>query len=344
MPPRYLFGPVTLDFAEQKLHEQRAAGTCLTFNSAGDTDLVVQAADDWAAVLARFPTGWQPDFIVLNLGYTSIPPCLESVPLPLIGLAQDWNLLWHYYRRRLRQCELVLTDTLGVERLHCEDIGYVRVANLFGCDRSYMEEAWAEAPRDIDVLFVGNFNTAVQRERLPWLARLSRLTPRWKIVLTTGVFGADYRRLLGRARIVFNYSIRGECNLRVFEAAAAGALLFQEEGNRETPAYFHDRQQCVYYNANNLEELLEHYLGHEDERRTIAEAARAEVSRYTFAEFWSQQLGLIEAELPALRERVRQRPLVGAIEALRTRTWQSLCSSLGEDPNLGHDMRAALVV
>ena len=74
------------------------------------------------------------------------------------------------------------------------------------------------------VLFVGNLHPAVQRERMPWLARLAGLGDRRRVVIQTGVFGEAYRALLARSRIVFNRSIRGECNLRVFEAAAAGAL------------------------------------------------------------------------------------------------------------------------
>lgn len=220
---------------------------------------------------------------MLNLGYTCVPACFWSLPLLLVGLAQDWNLLWHYYRRRLRQCDLVLTDTLGVETLQREGITHARAANLFGCDRTYVEEPWPEGRRDIDVLFAGNFHPAVQRQRLPWLARLAPLARRWNVVLTTGVFGPDYRRLLARARVVFNFAVRGECNLRAFEAAAAGALLLQEEGNREVAAYFRDRHECVLYNADNLESLLTHYLEHEDERRAIAEAARVRVGDYTFA-------------------------------------------------------------
>src|SRR5207248_595316 len=112
----------------------------------------------------------------------------------------------------------------------------------------------------------------------------------------TGVFGAGYRELLGRARIVFNRSIRGECNRRAFEAAAAGALLFQEAGNREVPAYFQDRKECVYYTAESLECLLEHYLDNEDERRAIADAARKAVERYRYEELWEGHLRLIEEE------------------------------------------------
>jgi len=40
---------------------------------------------------------------------------------------------------------------------------------------------------------------------------------------------ADFSRAHGSS---FNRAFRGECNLRAFEAAAAGALLFQESGHR----------------------------------------------------------------------------------------------------------------
>ena len=57
---------------------------------------------------------------------------------------------------------------------------------------------------------------------------MARLSGHRRVVIKQGVFGDKYRKLLSRARIVFNRSIRGECNKRVFEGAAGGALLFQE--------------------------------------------------------------------------------------------------------------------
>src|SRR5437764_762241 len=58
--------------------------------------------------------------------------------------------------------------------------------------------------RDIDILFVGNLHPAVQRERLPWLARLARLGERWNVQIHQGSFGDEYKQLLQRARVVFN--------------------------------------------------------------------------------------------------------------------------------------------
>src|SRR5262249_35971747 len=122
MPRHYLFGPVTAAYADQNLYHPCQAGECLAFDDKGTTGLAVGPADTWETMSARLPDGWTPDFVVLDLPYTTIPPCLWQAPVPLIGLAPDWNLLWHSYRRQLRHCDLVLTDTAGVEVLAREGI------------------------------------------------------------------------------------------------------------------------------------------------------------------------------------------------------------------------------
>ncbi len=341
MPPlRYLFGPVSAAFADQNLHRLRASGECLAFGPAG-VDVTVGASDSWDAIVARLPADWRPDFLALWLPYNVLPECLWSAPLPLVGLAGDWNLLWHSYRRLLPRLELALTDAAGVEALTRAGLPHVRQANLFGCARAFLEEAAGDGPRDIDALFVGNLNAAVQLGRQPWLGRLARLGGRRRVAIRTGVFGADYRALLRRARVVFNRSVRGECNLRAFEAAACGALLFQERGNRETPDYFRDRQECVYYGDDDLEELLEHYLTHEDERRAIAEAARARVEEFRFEALWGRALDLVQ-EWESLRGRAGRRTPVGPPDALLNRVWQASAVESEADPALVADLEAAI--
>lgn len=157
-----------------------------------------------------------------------------------------------------------------------------------------------------------------------------------------GVFGDDYRELLRRARVAFNRSIRGECNRRAFEAAAAGAMLFQEAGNREVPDYFRDRHECVFYADDDLEALLEHYLAHEDERLQIAAAARERVRGYSFEALWDRHLGLVEERWPALLERRRLRPDPGRRDVLLTRAGQLASAAQGEEPELSAELEAAL--
>jgi hypothetical protein len=256
MTLRYLFGPVTGAFADQNLDLVRRSGDCLAFGYGPGVDLPSGLGDPWEGVLGRLPTGWRPDFAALFLRYATVPAGLWPAPVPLVGLAGDWNLLWHHYRRCLRCCDLVFTDAAGVAVCRREGLDHVRPGCIYCCERAFLEPT-PPTQRDIDVLFVGNLQPAVDREQLSWLGRLARLGGHWCVRIATGVLGDDYRALLRRARIVFNRSARGECNRRAFEGAACGALVFNEAGNHEVPDYFRDRQECIYYRDDDLEKLLE---------------------------------------------------------------------------------------
>jgi glycosyltransferase involved in cell wall biosynthesis/predicted Zn-dependent protease len=342
MPHRYLFGPVSHEFAQDQLHTLRQRGDCLAFGASEGADLTIGPADSWEAVCARLPEGWRPDFIALYLPYMVIPECLWSAPVPLVGLAPDWQLLFHSYRHQLPRLDLVLTDTAGVEVLAKAGITHTLAANLFGCADSWLNLPEPENPRDIDILFVGRLNPAVQRDRLPRLARLARLGDRYRVLIHTEVFGAAYQALLRRARIVFNRSVRGECNLRALEAAAAGALLFQEAGNREVPAFFSDRQECVFYGEDTLEPLLVHYLEHEAERAALAEAARQKVQGYSFTALWEGHLARIDERWSEVTARAEQRLATPPTRDWRVRAWQALVAPVGSDPGLEARLGVAL--
>jgi GT2 family glycosyltransferase len=342
-PPRYLVGPVSGDRARHWQADRRA-GLCRAFNAEGTADLAMGFRDTWDDVCARLPDGGRPDFVVLYLGYGTVPPCLWEVPVPLVALAPDFQLQWHFLRRVLPLCELVFADKAGVEVMRQAGLTQARYANLFGLHGPFLEESPPEENRDIDVLFIGNLHPAVQGERLPWLGRLAALAGRRRVLVGQGVFGPEYVNLLRRARVVFNRSVRGECNLRVFEAASQGALLFQEAGNREVPAYFADRRECVYYTEDDLESRVEYYLDHEDERQAIAEAGRRKAREYTFAALWEKALDAVRAEWPGIQQRARRRPRVAREDMLLARAWQGLGAADAGDPTLDADLDAALAL
>jgi GT2 family glycosyltransferase/Tfp pilus assembly protein PilF len=342
MTLRYLFGPVTKHFAEQNLRGPRQAGDCLAFNTDGDVDLTIGPRDTWNDVRARLPSGWEPDLVALWLPYTTVPGCLWSAPPVRVGLATDANLLWHYYRRALAACDLVFTDAWGAERCQQAGIAQARPGILCGCENADVDGPWPDGPRDIDILLVGNLNPPVQRERMPWLRRLAALSRRWQVVIRTAVPEDSYRKLLARSRIVVHHSPRHKCGRRAFEAAAAGALVFQEQGNRELPAFFRDRQECVYYQPDNLEALLEHYLGHEDERQALTAAARHAVRQFRFEDFWQDLLAQVAGAWADLQERVRRRPAPGPGGVLLARCSQALRSSRYEDLTLLADLEKAV--
>ena len=227
MSRRYLFGPVSKSFADRYLYGPIERGECRIFGEA--EEFSVRWYDSWSSIAARFPADWKPDFLVLYVSNRVIPTGLWESSIPIIALAANWNLQWHFYRLLLRRCELVFTDTLGVEQLWKIGITQARVGNLFGCDRQDLAEPLSPGARPIDVLFIGKLHAAINKDRLPWLGRLGSLAARWNVQIVSGVFGEEYRRLLRQSRIAFNHSICHEWNIRVRRT---------EDYRRRTPLLF----------------------------------------------------------------------------------------------------------
>jgi GT2 family glycosyltransferase/Tfp pilus assembly protein PilF len=332
MTRRYLYGPVRQEWIEAHLPAACREGTCVPFTS----------TDTWQSACARMPAGTTPEFIAIYLAYSAVPDWVWRAAVPLVGMAADWNLQFHHYRRCVRRCDLLLTDAPGVEVFARAGIAHARAANLYGPDAQWLAlPAWQDS-RPIDVLFIGNLHPATQRERLGWLGRIARLADRWKVRIATNTFGAEYRHLHNLARIVVNRSVRGECNQRVFEAMLSGALLLQEADNREVPALFADRRECVLYRDDNLESFLDHYLTHEEERSVIAEAGRQKALTCGYETLWGQALSLIDAEWEAIAERAAQRVARPAMPDPIDRVWEGLGTHGPLSPQLVPEVEAAL--
>jgi glycosyltransferase involved in cell wall biosynthesis/tetratricopeptide (TPR) repeat protein len=336
MSLRYLFGPVEADFADQNLRAARDAGACLAFDTNPGADLVLDFEESWESFASRFPPGWQPDLLFLSLGYRNIPAALWQAPLPRVGLAPDMNLLASAYRLLLPCLDLVLCDQPSVVVCQRHGFSHARPAQLFGIEPAFFADSFPTGPRDIDLLFVGNLRPDVQRERLAWLARLAPFAASYKVVITQGIHGDDYRDLLRRSRIVFNRSIRGECNRRVFEACAAGALLLNEAGNAEVEQLLRPGQDYIAYHDGDLEALLEHYLTHEDERGRIAQSGWERTHACRFSDFWDALVARLE------RDGVPRRADRAAAPSLLARTWAAPDSINGTDPTLLPQLTAAV--
>ena len=127
MTLRHLFGPVSAEFAEQNLYQQRR-GTCLCFGTEAGVDVPCGPATRRADLLAQLPAGWEPEVLALYLPYCHIPPALWQAPLPLVGLAGNWNLQRHYYRGVLPLCDVGLRGQcpLGVEVMQAVGIEQAR--------------------------------------------------------------------------------------------------------------------------------------------------------------------------------------------------------------------------
>src|SRR5262245_58413377 len=127
---RHLFGPTDKNLADHNLKQSRAQGKCLAFGS--DVDLPSLPDASWTEIETEFPVGWRPEFIAVWLAYQQVPAWVWEAPVPVIGLAADWNLLWHQYRGLLVRCDVILTDQAGVEVMQRAGLKHARYANLYG--------------------------------------------------------------------------------------------------------------------------------------------------------------------------------------------------------------------
>ena len=215
-----------------------------------------------------------------------------------VGVFGDWNLGGQAIQQSAAIFDLLIADVNGADRLRA--LGFDRVVStpLWSFDPD-LHRRIPNVTRDIDILLVGNFNHEIQRERSRWLGRVARLSSQFKVLLAAGIYGEEYAHLLNRAKIVFNRSIRGELNMRAYEAPACGAMLFYERENREIGSLFGDCRECVLYGEDDMEALAAYYLRHEDERAAIAEAGWTRVQSESPARHMEDMFRILDRELNA---------------------------------------------
>lgn len=251
-------------------HEVRTAGP------SGNFDFTFAPGETTPDFLARIAPVWVPD--VLYFGFPEMyPPPLEveRSPVPTVAAISDWNLHGPVLEHNLCRFDAVLSDALAVQRLNVHGIRPQHFMPLYS-HRTHIHR-YLDLPREIDVLFLGNLNHAIHHERGRMLEELARDAGEMRVVIDSGLPPEDYALRMNQAKIVVNFGVRCEMNLRSFEAPACGALLFCEEGNLEVFDWLEPWEQCVPYGPGNLMERLRRYLAHDEERERIAAAGRRRI-------------------------------------------------------------------
>jgi len=94
----------------------------------------------------------------------------------------------------------------------------------------------------------------------------------------------DMARIYSQSKIVFNKSLQGDLNMRVFEALSCGRLLLTDRINNDLEELFTDKEHLVIYNDyEDLRKKARYYLTHPDESEAIAHKGQEEVwKRHTY--------------------------------------------------------------
>lgn len=259
-------------------------------------------------ILEQLPADWKPDlFLWVESGVSYPLRGFTALSCP----TACWLIDTHIHIKRhleiaksfdfvfLAQKKYVpLFQQAGIREAHWLPLA---------CDPDIHREFGLEAIFDIS--FVGSL-TAAHRRRNELLLQLSR---RFSVHLER-CFLEEMAYVFSRSRIVFNCSVLGDLNMRVFEALSTGSLLVTDEAaGSGLEDFFEDGRHLVTYRSpEELEARVAYFLGHEEERARIArEGMREARARHTYAHRAAailERVGLLEHSLgitDAVRDRYR---------------------------------------
>ena len=152
-----------------------------------------------------------------------------------------------------------------------------------------------DIPKKYDIGFVGTDGKKSTRKEL-----LKELGERYPgSFLGTAPF-TEMSRIYSATKIGFNYSIKNDINMRMFEIMSCGALLVTNKLKRcGFEELFKDGEDLVTYrNRKELFALTDYYLEHEKERERIAEKGHSlTVKVHTYERRVRKMLGYIRERL-----------------------------------------------
>ncbi|MBT6050730.1 MAG: glycosyltransferase [Candidatus Scalindua sp.] len=218
---------------------------------------------DMERVLGQLPVGWKPDaFLYVDTGIFYPLKNMRSLNCLKACYLIDSHIAFDTHLEFAKDFDIVFAAHKPAIDMF-KDKG---IKNVFwippACDPALHEK---KAEKKLyDVGFVGSPNT----ERVRMLKELGQRFNTYH----ERCFLERMAEVYSQSKIVFNKSIEGGLNMRVFEALASGSMLLTNETNGSgLEDIFQDRKHLVIYrNENELFELADYYLKNDDEREEIA--------------------------------------------------------------------------
>ncbi|MBI3814218.1 MAG: glycosyltransferase [Nitrospinae bacterium] len=265
-------------------------------------DISCESSVSAGDILKRLPQGWKPClFLWIESVYGYFPEGIRELPFPTACCLIDShiNLSWHI--QWARQFDFVFV----AQRKYIPEFEKAGCKNVFwlplGCDPDIHKKF--EVEKVYDIGFVGSITKNHVRRKL----LLDKLANRFNVHIERS-FLEDMAITFSRSKIIFNEAIKDDLNMRVFEALSAGSMLLTDEaaGSGLTD-FFKDREHLVIYNDNNIVELADYYLKHDDEREAIAQKGKEEVlKRHTYDHRVGQMMGNIFGKMQEIRSKKQE--------------------------------------
>jgi len=209
---------------------------------------------------------------------------------PKIFYATDTHLPkpWRRIRRMARRYDLVCCAHRRGARLLANG-AWVPVA----CDPEF--QGRRPGPKRWDLAFVGT------EGGVPRKFYLQALQEQYHESFIGHARHTELGVIYSQAKIGFNYSIRDDVNMRMFEILCSGTLLLTNRLTHDDLERLglRDREHFVFYRSpKELFELIDYYLRHDDEREAIVAAGMRHVQQHhTYRHRLQRILQLVDERL-----------------------------------------------
>lgn len=209
---------------------------------------------------------------------------IEKVDIP----TAFWAIDVHYeLKTRLRIASkfkytfVAQKDFVEKFRAVCKNVFWLPYA----CDPEIYKSF--QLPKIYDVGFVGCLDPIGHSERVRLLKKLSE---KFNVHASANIFHEEAAKIYSQSKIVFNRSVRGDLNMRVFEVLSCGSMLLTDEIKNGLKDLFQNKKHLVLYNdEKELMELAQYYLENEEEREKIANQGMEEIhKKHTYDLRWDE--------------------------------------------------------
>ena len=190
---------------------------------------------------------WKPDLFVWIEAGGALHPAVLPTGMPTVAYYIDSHTQrgWHIEDAR-RYDHVFVSDSRYVGE-YGPNAHWLPMA----CDPDLHTPTRTEPP-EYDVAFVGNLypGSPLYEDRRRTLAELAK---RYRCNFQSGVYFTDMANVYASAKVVFNKSVMGDLNMRVFEAMCSGRPLVTDrvEGLQQLFGTYpaDEPRRCVSYNG-----------------------------------------------------------------------------------------------
>jgi hypothetical protein len=215
-----------------------------------------------------------PDlYLWIDSGGPYFPPGIEDLPIPTAAYLVDVHIgAWRQAAARF--FDLVFVAQKDHVAAYRQAAGHGQVSWLpLAAAPDY--HGRHDLPPRYDIAFVGHVGP--HHRRSPRLRRLRLLSQHFRTNDALAYCPPErIGQVYSQAKIVFNTSLAGDVNMRVFEAALSGALLLTDRVANGLDELFDLQREIVTYDTDDdLLAKARYYLEHETERAAIAGRGRA---------------------------------------------------------------------